>query len=527
MTPTASYSDTNRMHLRGLILVAGEIVATYWPMRTFVHHNPLHGLEDLHFDDAVRRARRLLGGRGHLPNAAYRDYLKAGRIKPEQIDGALASLIQDKRVTVGQGPVTHADVVRAHLLHGITAPAADTLDAVIERHRDRARIRALAAHLAPAIAVPAIRDHMAAVIEGERAGLGRGSTLAAWCDRLLGTDLTERIDREMIKWCEAFLDEGHAAWPMPERQRGFFGAWSRLASQERSPCGIADSRRKLAALPEQSDDALLDSLHALGIPVEAWSDFLSRHLAALPGWAGFIKWRSDQTDYAWQHTHPADLLQYLAVRVWYERELVQAACRESLGIDGNLDAIRLDLEAHPHRYYLLRERGNGHLPSTYASALDRIRYAAHRAPAERYQQLTERYAVQFGPRHEQTARLAAAWRLLTLARALEIDPAPLLQTAPEELRLLLDWLDGFPESEHGPVWLHAFEAGYREELIGRLRPRASHRAEPRETDTQIKTRHQAQAAFCIDVRSESFRRHLEAVGDYDTFGIAGFFTVFI
>ena len=150
--------------------------------------------------------------------------------------------------------------------------------------------------------------------------------MANSCDRSLGTQIAEQINREMIKWCEAFLDEGHATWAMPHREQGFYSAWKLLARREWSPCGIENNREKITRLPTQPEDALLESLTTLGIDPEAWQDYLSLHLAALSGWAGFIKWRADQTDYEWQRAYPIDLVQYLAVRLWYERELVQSAC---------------------------------------------------------------------------------------------------------------------------------------------------------------------------------------------------------
>jgi uncharacterized protein YbcC (UPF0753/DUF2309 family) len=66
------------------------------------------------------------------------------------------------------------------------------------------------------------------------------------------------------------------------------------------------------------------------------------------------------------------------------------------------------------------------------------------------------------------------------------------------------------------MWLEAHEGSFRDRVLGLLS-----RLDP---GPSIE-RPDVQAAFCIDVRSEALRRHLEAHGPYDTLGFAGFFGV--
>lgn len=533
---TAPYTDAQRMELRGTIRLASEVIGQYWPMRTFVHHNPLHSLEYLRFDEAVERGRQLLGGQGYLSGEIYRGYVRSGRIRLDHLDAALKPLVRDKHVFVGPHRVTHGEVLRACLTHGLCTPVEEPLDALTVHDQDQRAIQTLASHLAPVLRAPTVGDRVAAAVREDQVALGRSVTLSSWCDRTLGADIVEQVNGELIKWCEAFLDEGHATWPMPERERDFYGAWKCLAQHEWAPCGISDSRRKIAQLPEHPEDAVLDSLAALAIPDAVRQDYLALQLTALPGWAGFIKWRAEQREYAWQRVYPVGLVKLLAIRLWYERELIQKACREELGIEGHARAISAYMQDHPHAYFFRRERAAGRLPATYAEQVDRLRYrdrGARDAAAGRvrngWRLLADRYQEEFGPCLDRTVRHSAARRLCSLARVLEIAPAALLGASPENLTVLLDWMAAFPESAHGPVWLRALEAGYQERLLGQLARNVSPAgvSEQGKTQSARPVRPQSQSVFCIDVRSEPFRRHLEAMGANETFGFAGFFAVFI
>src|SRR5262249_5961576 len=146
------------------------------------------------------------------------------------------------------------------------------LQSMIDGSPDRSFIETLANHLHPVLKPPALRESIQNRTEEDRMAIGRSRTLSDWCDRVLGTQIRGRINAEMIKWCEAFLDEGHAAWPMPDREKGFYFAWKALAALEWSPCGIPKSRQKLARLPDHPEDSLIENLSALGIREDAWQE---------------------------------------------------------------------------------------------------------------------------------------------------------------------------------------------------------------------------------------------------------------
>jgi uncharacterized protein YbcC (UPF0753/DUF2309 family) len=523
--------EARRMALRATIRLASEVIAQYWPMRTFVHHNPLHSLEYLPFTETVRRGRRFLDGNGYLPSEVYRRYLKSGRILIRHLDDALAPLARDQDVILGPCRISHREVLRACLTHGISMSADEPFDRLMELDPNEEQVLNLAERLV-SFASPNVKERMATMIRDDLATLGRHTTLSSWCDRTLGTRIVQQINDELIKWCEAFLDEGHATWSMPKREQGLYTTWKTLAVKEWAICGIADSHRKIAALPEHSEDTVLDCLEALAIPVEYRQDYLSLQLAALPGWAGFIKWRTEEQHYPWQQAFPVGLVKFLAIRLWYVRELVQKTCREELHIEGTYRAISTYMEQHPHAYFMRKERAAARLPAVYAERVDRLHARSrdsrgeHSALAYEWEQLTSRYQTECGPGRERAAQRATARRLLALAQSLEIVPTVLMDSSPAQLKTLVDWMDGFPESDHGPVWLKAFEAGYQDHLFDMLL-RAPAKPQPTLPLQQPPVRPHSQSVFCIDVRSEPFRRHLESTGANETYGFAGFFAVFI
>jgi hypothetical protein len=312
----------NRAKLSALIANASENLAPYWPLRSFIAVNPLQGLENLPFEQAVAEGAARFGGRGYPSDTLAAQALKDGRIDR----GVLAEVASDLgRPELADGPKA-------------IAPAA--------------------AQAQPPKPSP--------------------------------------VDRELIKALAAFLDDGQAAWPIPDRHLGFFQAWRRIAQHDPALPG----RAFIQSLPGDPVEALVQLLDAVA---EAHvEDRLAAHLLQLPGWSSYVKWRADNP----VPGAPITLADLLAVR---------------------LTMSHLFAEQPPK------------LPAAEAN--------------------------------------------------------------------------GVPD---GRVWLEAWEESYRRDLTAKLTAQAS-------ADRTSNATPEAQLVFCIDVRSEVLRRHLEAEGPYETLGFAGFF----
>ena len=79
--------------------------------------------------------------------------------------------------------------------------------------------------------------------------------------------------------------------------------------------------------------------------------------------------------------------------------------------------------------------------------------------------------------------------------------------------------------ELAAAFLTAWEASYRREVVSRVAARSEALADGVSVDHESTGRPDAQLVFCIDTRSEVIRRHIEAAGDYETHGYAGFFGI--
>jgi len=133
------------------------------------------------------------------------------------------------------------------------------------------------------------------------------SEMEAQADSLCLNEYHE-LDRLTVKWLSLFVDEGMAPWPMPFKDLGFYTSWRKLIIFDKDL-----PKKRKTKIPKSPAEAL--SIVLQGFDQSQQLEIFKRHLSALPGWVGFIKFRMEN-ETGWNKEFPVDLMEYLAVRLW-------------------------------------------------------------------------------------------------------------------------------------------------------------------------------------------------------------------
>lgn len=556
-----------RERLHAALAQLGHLLPAQAPLREFVHHNTLHGLQHLPFERALAEAEALTGRRALPSEARFRDLYRAGRVRDEDLDAALAARLGPALDVVvadaGGRPIRRGEVLRVALTEGLDPIHPGELSWRLEEERvlagreplwraclaafglsglglhpetlmdlpedlvETLLVRFRAEDGEDAVSGPALHERMVedALAELDRLfdGVGRALTARGLLLALTGQDLLDAVAPSYLRTLAAHLDEGQAAWRAPGRSEGLYASWRRLVGADLG-LDLTEApswRAARALLPADPLEAVEAGLDHLGVEEERWEGYLTRLALELPGWSGMVRWREEHPEHAASREAPVALVDALAIRLFLDAQHLRRVCTETWRVDGRLPALHAWLRGHPAEAMVRLALYSGELPDDLAHrarslAEDPTRNPADRAPWRGLADMIWTWRQSpVAPEAVGETVYRDAWPLFRLAARLDLSAAQIAALSAPDRGALMAAAGALSRTERGMIWLEAYERPYRERLLAALTERRP--AEPPPAPT-------AQVICCIDDREEGFRRHLEERRpDVQTFGVAGFF----
>ncbi|WP_026223280.1 DUF2309 domain-containing protein [Methylosarcina fibrata] len=376
----------------------------------------------------------------------------------------------------------------------------------------------------------ATRQHILSSLNELLDRIGESISLRGFIAALSGRDIFDFVRPQLIRICAASLDEGVAAWRRPVRyESGQKPSWREVLRYDANPFlhELPEWPQILQQLPADAVDAIVIHLSQLDIPQQKWRGYLQRLALELPGWSGMINWRQQHPEYRPAHGSPLTLADYLAIRLTLDRIWLTQVCRDLWKIEARLSSLEAYFRKNLSEFSVRRQLFQGGLPEYLTQQAQSLieRAGSERHERKDWQQLSDRIRTwQFSPMADSAAACSLnnqAWRLFRLSQHLGLGQADIDSLTRDDWLNLLKELDGFTAARRSKIWLEAYERNYRDHLFQAIRANQG-----RGRWSKRELRPEAQIAFCMDEREESFRRHLEELAPaVETLGAAGFFGI--
>jgi uncharacterized protein YbcC (UPF0753/DUF2309 family) len=479
-----------KLKIRSLVNVASEGIPYCWPMRSFIYRNPLHNLEKIPFKEAVEIGRTTFKAKGYLSRGEYQKIYREKKIKKEKLIEAVEEFL--KRQT----KKSSLDLDFKNLVFNLLTQTPE-----LKPYENLHKIYPCSAskELLDSLTREFYENPKEACAE-LLLSVGYKNTLYEAVDELIGSSLKDTIDELTIKSVEDFLDEGQSNVEMPKRELGFFKSWKELASRNlRFSIATGKNLKKLVSQFEEPEEALDFVLNTWELPESIWDSCLTLELSQLKGFAGYIKWRMNNKNFHWQREYPVDMVEYAAVRLTIAKALLDA--QKHLPFKPTYKGLEEFLTQNPEKAYLMHEYFSSKAESSFIQHLPDC--------FKKPERIIKKYL-------HLKSYTKAVNTLIFLEQWLNMIGISLKNLSLEHILELLSFYKNL-EKEEGHLWLRALEESVYEELLTKLKFSSNHRSNEKKIS--------AQALFCIDARSERFRRNLEGLGRYETYGTAGFFGI--
>lgn len=563
------------------------------PIHEFVHHNTIHGFQHLPFEKALAEVEELTGIYGYLPESQNRNLFQQGRINNDDLLAALAhdpELHADQVIYQSSGlNITRKDIYRVALLYELDAITISQLKWQIEelnalnkfqtdipsQIRNQilgddatketnviqslwesilSKLKLEQSILHPENMLDLSRDQAEVWLEKIRSNnpssnihqkvrqaannkldemlneIGDTITLRGFVMALSGIDILVSIRPQLIRICASVMDEGVAAWQLPNRSEfGLYLAWRSTVQYDANSFlhDLPGWQQIITEIPEDAVDCIIMQLTKLEIPEEKWEGYLRRLALELPGWSGLINWRQHHPGYHTENNADLHLADYLAIRLTLDRLWLNQACQENWKIEAKLGTLQYYFRKNLSEFMVRKQLYQGELPEylTYLAKDLLLRAGSERHKQSEWQELADlMWTWQFSPMAENSndhSVFNSGWRLFRLCQHLGLNAKQIQGMRQNDLLNMLTILNEFTAPERSKVWLYAYEYHYREDFFQAIRANLN-----RGRWAKRGQRPEAQIVFCIDEREESIRRQLEEINPaIETLGAAGFFGI--
>ena len=238
--------------IKNIISKISKYIPSYPPLQSFNASNPLIGLHELNFSEAIMSIADYAPISGTLPLHKYHVFWKAGEITLYDLNVAIKDFALKHELD------TASEVLLLQLL------LKKSLQTTLEIMDDKCR-----RYVAPQVNV--------------------------WI-----TDSNQRVFRFVAR----FYDIGQAKWQMPVNSNKLFPAWLEYARVNYA------NHQIISQLDEDANNAIELLLRVGGIASEQYEQYLLKILFQIIGWASFVHWleSAGSNPYVNKHGSVADIL---------------------------------------------------------------------------------------------------------------------------------------------------------------------------------------------------------------------------